>query len=115
MIRASAGSPTKLMDAADRPSRHEGRAPDGRRPFPRAHRHAFTTRGERCDLADALRLSWKPKVTQGFFLRAESFYDFAAYVERVGGAGAVLPALVRGRREKDDGEEDDGEEAGPPS
>jgi predicted ATPase len=30
-----------------------------------------------------LRLSWLPKVTQGFFLRAESFYNFATYIEQV--------------------------------
>jgi predicted ATPase len=34
-------------------------------------------------LAQALRLSWRPKVTQGFFLRAESFYNFATYIEQV--------------------------------
>ena len=32
-------------------------------------------------LAQALRLSWRPKVTEGFFLRAESFYDFATYLD----------------------------------
>ncbi len=34
-------------------------------------------------LASALRLSWLPKVTDGFFLRAESFYNFATYVDEV--------------------------------
>ena len=34
-------------------------------------------------LADALRLSWSPKVTDGFFLRAESFYNFATYVDEI--------------------------------
>ena len=34
-------------------------------------------------LARALTLSWTPKVTQGFFLRAESFYDFATYIQQV--------------------------------
>jgi predicted ATPase len=34
-------------------------------------------------LAGALRLSWRPKVTQGFFLRAESFYNVATYIEQV--------------------------------
>jgi predicted ATPase len=33
------------------------------------------------DLAEALRLSWLPKVTKGFFLRAESFFDFANYID----------------------------------
>jgi predicted ATPase len=34
-------------------------------------------------LADALRLSWSPKVTEGFFLRAESFYNFATYFDEI--------------------------------
>jgi len=28
-------------------------------------------------------LSWLPKVTEGFFMRAESFYNFATYIEKV--------------------------------
>jgi len=36
------------------------------------------------DLAPALRLSWLPKVTKGFFLRAESFFDFATYIDDMG-------------------------------
>lgn len=44
------------------------------------HRAAFA---ERSDLAQALRLSWLPKVTEGFFMRAESFYNFASYIEQV--------------------------------
>jgi predicted ATPase len=34
-------------------------------------------------LAQALRLSWQPKVTEGFFMRAESFYNFATYLDEV--------------------------------
>ena len=34
-------------------------------------------------LGDYLRLSWLPKVTQGFFLRAESFYHFASYLDQM--------------------------------
>ena len=45
--------------------------------------HQFATFGERSELAKALRLSWLPKVTEGFFLRAESFYNFATYIEQV--------------------------------
>jgi predicted ATPase len=45
--------------------------------------HYFATFGDRSDLAKALRLSWMPKVTEGFFLRAESFYNFATYIEQV--------------------------------
>jgi predicted ATPase len=49
------------------------------------HRAVFADRSE---LAQALRLSWLPKVTEGFFLRAESFYNFASYIERVSDMGA---------------------------
>src|SRR3954471_17104651 len=44
------------------------------------HREVFA---DGSALAQALRLSWRPKVTQGFFLRAESFYNFATYIEGV--------------------------------
>jgi len=45
--------------------------------------HHYATFGDRSPLAKALRLSWKPKITEGFFLRAESFYNFATYIEQV--------------------------------
>jgi predicted ATPase len=44
------------------------------------HRQALA---ERSELARALRLSWLPKVAEGFFMRAESFYNFATYIEQV--------------------------------
>ena len=44
--------------------------------------HRQTTAGK-SPLLPALRMSWTPKVTKGFFLRAESFYNFATYVEQV--------------------------------
>jgi len=44
------------------------------------HRAAFA---ERSDLAQSLRLSWLPKVMEGFFMRAESFYNFATYIDQV--------------------------------
>jgi predicted ATPase len=44
------------------------------------HRAVFA---ERSPLAQALQLSWMPKVTQGFFMRAESFYNFATYIDEV--------------------------------
>jgi predicted ATPase len=44
------------------------------------HRAVFA---DRSPLAQALRLSWLPKVTEGFFMRAESFYNFATYIEQV--------------------------------
>jgi len=36
------------------------------------------------ELARALRLSWLPKVTSGFYLRAESFFNFASYIDEAG-------------------------------
>lgn len=32
-------------------------------------------------LVSALRLSWLPKVTDGFFLRAESYFNFATFLD----------------------------------
>lgn len=39
-------------------------------------------------LGDYIQLSWLPKVTRGFFLRAESFYQFASHVDATGSADA---------------------------
>jgi predicted ATPase len=44
------------------------------------YREAFSDRSE---LAQALRLSWMPKMTDGFFMRAESFFNFATYLDGV--------------------------------
>ncbi len=35
-------------------------------------------------LGEYIRLAWMPKVTKGFFLRAESFYNFASHIDEVG-------------------------------
>src|SRR5213592_1181486 len=45
--------------------------------------HHRATFADRSPLAQALRLSWRPKVTEGFFMLAESFYNFATYIEGV--------------------------------
>jgi predicted ATPase len=45
--------------------------------------HLFQTRAEAAALAEALRLSWLPKVTDGFFMRAESFFNLATYLDEV--------------------------------
>jgi predicted ATPase len=45
--------------------------------------HQRGTVARKSELASALRLAWRPKVTQGFFFRAESFYNFASYIEEV--------------------------------
>ncbi|MCY9657617.1 AAA family ATPase [Paenibacillus chondroitinus] len=36
-------------------------------------------------LGNHVRLSWFPKITTGFFMRAESFYEFATHIDQVGG------------------------------
>ncbi|MGI2326272.1 AAA family ATPase [Planococcus sp. YIM B11945] len=38
-------------------------------------------------LGDYLRLSWMPKVTNGFFMRAESFYHFATHIDEIDSTG----------------------------
>jgi predicted ATPase len=45
--------------------------------------HYRATFADRSELAQSLRLSWFPKVTEGFFLRAESFYNFTSYIDEV--------------------------------
>ncbi len=35
-------------------------------------------------LGDYIKLSWLPKATSGFFLRAESFYHFATHIDEMG-------------------------------
>lgn len=45
--------------------------------------HQREALSERSELAQALRLSWLPKVAEGFFMRAESFYNFATYIDQV--------------------------------
>jgi len=46
--------------------------------------HQVAGHRDRSDLASALQLSWSLKVTDGFFMRAESFYNFATYIEESG-------------------------------
>ncbi len=38
------------------------------------------------DLADALRAGWLPKVTDGWFFRAETFFSVARWLDTLGGA-----------------------------
>jgi predicted ATPase len=45
--------------------------------------HQRAAFADRSPLAQALHLSWQPKITEGFFMRAESFYNFATYIEGV--------------------------------
>jgi len=45
--------------------------------------HVYSSQEQSSGLASALKLSWMPKVTNGFFMRAESFYNFAAYLDEM--------------------------------
>ncbi|MDU9694086.1 AAA family ATPase [Priestia aryabhattai] len=45
--------------------------------------NVYTSNTDETTLSSYLRLSWLPKVTNGFFLRAESFYNFATYLEEL--------------------------------
>ena len=45
--------------------------------------HRFSVESTVSELGRALSLSWLPKVSDGFFMRAESFYNFATYIEQV--------------------------------
>jgi predicted ATPase len=51
-------------------------------------------------LAAALRLAWLPRIRNGFFLRAESFFQLAAYLDEAGDpgrhGGRALHALSHG-------------------
>jgi predicted ATPase len=38
---------------------------------------------EKSAFAKILRLSWLPKTSEGFFMRAESFYNFATYLDQI--------------------------------
>lgn len=39
------------------------------------------------ELGKYVRLSWMPKITNGFFLRAESFYNFATHIDEIDTTG----------------------------
>ena len=46
--------------------------------------HQYNSDINESPLGNALRLGWLPKVTTGFFLRAESFFNFGHYIDEVG-------------------------------
>jgi predicted ATPase len=50
--------------------------------------NAYDVDASEAALADYIRLSWLPKVTNGFFLRAESFYHFASHIDDIGSVDA---------------------------
>ncbi len=48
-------------------------------------------------LGPYIRLSWLPKITRGFFLRAESFYQFASYLDQLEREGGEVLQFYGGR------------------
>ena len=47
--------------------------------------NSYEVESSQAALGEFLRLSWMPKVTNGFFLRAETFYDFANHIDNLSG------------------------------
>ena len=45
--------------------------------------HSYSNSDTESSLTSALRFSWMPKVTNGFIMRAESFYNFATYIDQI--------------------------------
>jgi predicted ATPase len=45
--------------------------------------HVLASDQSSAPFSNALRLSWLPKVSRGFFLRAESFFNFGHYIDQV--------------------------------
>ncbi len=70
----------------------------------RNHRYGGDT--ELAPLAKALRLAWLPRMTTGFFLRAETFFEFASYLDTMSSwaFGALEPYAGRSSRELSHGE-----------
>ena len=48
------------------------------------------------ELSEALRASWLPKVTNGWFFRAESFFSVARYLDEVGSPSADFLSYSHG-------------------
>lgn len=48
---------------------------------------AYDVHAAESALGEYLRLSWMPRVTEGFFLRAETFYQFASHIDDVDETG----------------------------
>ncbi len=45
--------------------------------------HVFGSAETKSLLPNAIKLSWLPKVSTGFFMRAESFFNFASYLDEI--------------------------------
>ncbi|HWL23183.1 MAG TPA: AAA family ATPase [Ureibacillus sp.] len=45
--------------------------------------HSYEVHASESALSEYIRLSWLPKISSGFFLRAESFYQFASHIDEM--------------------------------
>jgi predicted ATPase len=59
--------------------------------------HAFNRDQEQPTIARALRGAWLPKVTRGFFMRAESFFNFGRYIDGLDHSGGDPRAPYGGK------------------
>jgi predicted ATPase len=57
--------------------------------MPVDHSNALEVMGG--DLSEALRASWLPKITNGWFFRAESFFSVARYLDAAARSGRGIP------------------------
>ena len=56
---------------------------------------SFTTEGTHSSLWEKMTVAKKKHARDGFFLRAESFYNFASYIDELDRQPAAAPALIR--------------------
>ena len=56
----------------------------------RAVDHSGAVEGSGGELSEALRAGWLPKITNGWFFRAESFFSVARYLDAVGSSSDFL-------------------------
>ncbi len=59
--------------------------------------HVFNRDQDQATIANALRGSWLPKVTRGFFMRAESFFNFGRYIDGLDYSGGDPRAPYGGK------------------
>jgi predicted ATPase len=55
--------------------------------------HMYDFHKTESNLASNLRLSWRTKIAEGFFMRAESFFNFASYIDEMEGQS---PGMIDG-------------------
>jgi predicted ATPase len=60
--------------------------------------HAHAAAGQDGGLASALRFSWLPKVTNGFFFRAESYFGYSQWLDGMVDANPSMEASYGSRR-----------------